>query len=218
MALAQTISSNRTAKLGSRFSGLAQFVRARLVGWGFIALLTVVAYFSAQLALSTQVKAPRVGAAMGQQHAPDFTAKTFTVWRSSLDGTTQYQLTGDSLVHYRDDLSSVLIKPLIVATNTVSGKRITTITAEHGLIRNNGELLQLTRKVKVVRTLNAAEPSTLESDSLVLAPDINFVITRSPITLTQGANQSTAQGGIEYTHTDSTLQLTGNVRTILNPK
>ncbi len=207
------------------FFWLGRFLRARLVGWGFIALLVVVAYFSARLALDTQYKTPRGEIAVGQKHAPDFSAKHFTVWRSSLDGTTQYQLTGESIIHYRDDLSSVLVKPLIIAkTSTPNAKPnqhrslITTITAGNGMMRNDGELIQFTNAVKVVRKTPDAPLSTLQSESLVLLPDADWVVTRSSVTLSQGKNQSIAQGGMEYSHADADLQLLGNVRTTIAPK
>jgi lipopolysaccharide export system protein LptC len=204
---------------------LARFLRARLVGWGFLLVLAMVAYFSARLALDTQYKAPRSAAPVGQKHAPDFTAKQFTFWRSSLDGSTQYQLTGDSIIHYRDDLSSVLVKPLIIAKTSAANAApnrhrsvVTTITAGNGLIRNDGELIQFTNAVKVVRKAPDVALSTLQSDSLVLLPDADWVVTRSPVTLTQGGNQSLAKGGMEYSHTDADLQLIGPVRTTVAPK
>lgn len=200
--------------------GLVHFLRARMVGWGFIALLAIIAFFSARLALNTQYKAPRTAAAVGQKHAPDFTAKQFTLWRNSLDGATQYQLSGDTIVHYRDDLSSDLVKPLITANtkSATSGELTTSITADKGLIRNDGELVQFTSHVNVVRKSPNTALSTLQSDSLVLAPDVDYVITKSPVTVTQGRNQSIAQGGISYSHADTVLQLTGNVHTTIGPK
>jgi lipopolysaccharide export system protein LptC len=185
----------------------------------------VVAFFSARLALDTQFKTPRSAAPVGQKHAPDFTAKQFTIWRSSLDGATQYQLTGDSIIHYRDDLSSVLIKPIVVAkTSNPQAKPnqhrqvVTTIVAGNGLIRNEGELIQFTNAVKVVRKAPDAPLSTLQSDSLVMLPDTDWVVTRSPVTVTNGQNQSIAKGGLEYSHTDADFQLAGPVRTTIAPK
>lgn len=206
------------------WAGLLQFVRARLIGWGFIAILALVALFSARLALNTQYKTPRPAAAIGQKHAPDFTATQFTLWRNSLDGTTQYQVSGDTITHYRDDLSSVLIKPLIVAKTQSTGAAAatnaitTTITANDGLIRNDGELVQLMGKVHVQRTTRNTSLSSLQTDSLILAPDVDLVVSRSPVTLTQAKNQSTAQGGISYSHADAVLQLAGNVHTTIAPK
>ncbi len=202
------------------WAGVLQFLRARLIGWGFIAFLALVALFSARLALNTQYKAPRAAVIVGQKHAPDFTANQFTLWRNSLDGTTQYQVSGDAFTHYRDDLSSELVKPLIVV-KTQSASQValtTTLTANNGLIRNDGELVQLMGTVNVQRKTNSTSLSTLQTDSLVLAPDIDLVVSRSPVTLTQGKNQSVAQGGISYSHADAVLQLTGNVRTIIAPK
>jgi lipopolysaccharide export system protein LptC len=204
---------------------LGRFVRARLIGWGFIAVLAVVAYFSARLALDTQYKAPRAAPTVGQKHAPDFTAKNFTVWRSSIDGKTQYQLTADSMVHYRDDLSSVLLRPVIHAktVNPNAGANQhrmieTHIVAGNGLVRNEGELIQFTHAVKVTRTAPNVPVNTLQSESLIVMPDTDWVVTRSPVILTQGKNISVAQGGMEYSHTDADLQLQGSVRTTLAPK
>ncbi len=203
---------------------LGRFMRARLIGWGFIALLAIVAYFSARLALDTQYKAPRVAAPVGQKHAPDFTAKNFSLWRSSLDGKSQYQLIADSMVHYRDDLSSVLTKPVIHAKtlNQNAGANQhnmiqTHIVAGNGLIRNDGELIQFSNTVKVTRTALGMPTSTLLSASLVVMPDTDWVATNSPTTLIQGKNISVAQGGMEYTHTDADLRLKGPVRTTIAP-
>ncbi len=195
-----------------------QFLRVRAVGWGFIALLAIVAYFSARLALNTQFKAPRTAGAPTQKHGPDFTAKQFSLWRTSLDGETQYKLTGDSLIHYRDDLSSVLVQPRIVAVTKRGIERTTTVSANNGLIRNEGELVQFTQNVKITRESRGSATSTLASDSFVIAPDINLIVTRSPVTVTQGKHQSTALGGIEYAHNDATLQMSGTVRTIIAPQ
>ncbi len=204
---------------------LGRFLRARLIGWGFIALLATVAYFSARLALDTQYKAPRGAETQVHKHAPDFTAKNFTLWRSSVDGKTQYQLTADSMVHYRDDLSSVLVKPVIHAKtlNPHAGANQhqmvqTHIVAGNGLVRNDGELIQFTKAVKVTRTAPGVAINTLQSDSLIVMPDTDWVVTRSPVTLTQGKNVSVAQGGMEYAHTNADLQLYGSVRTTLEPK
>jgi lipopolysaccharide export system protein LptC len=204
---------------------LGRFMRVRLVGWGFIALLAIIAYFSARLALDTQYKAPRASKAVGQKHAPDFSAKQFTLWRSSLDGATQYQLTGESIIHYRDDLSSVVVKPHIIAKTTMANAKPnqhrqlqTTVTANDGLIRNDGELVQLTHAVNIVRNVAGMPASTLQSDSFVIAPDADWVSTRSPVTLTQGKNQTTALGGLEYHHADAQFQLSGRVHSIIAPK
>jgi lipopolysaccharide export system protein LptC len=198
-------------------SGFVRFFRARLIGWGFIALLLIVAFLSARLALSTQYKMPRTAAMSGQKHAPDFSAKQFTLWRSSLDGATQYQFSGDSITHFRDDLSSIVVKPLMIAKTKSANTAdlTTTITADHALIRNDGEIVQFTNTVSVTRKTPTAALSSLQSDSLVLAPDINLIITKSPVIVTHGRNQSLAQGGISYSHTDAVLQLTGGVRTII---
>jgi arabinose-5-phosphate isomerase len=204
---------------------LSRFVRARLMGWGFVAVLAVVAFFSARLALDTQHKAPRELGSTAKKHATDFTAKQFTVWRSSLDGATQYRLTGESITHYRDDLSSVIVKPLVIAKTQLTSPKpnqhrsvLTTITAGHGLIRNDGELIQLTRAVKVQRKTPDAALSTLQSDSLVLLPDTDAVLSRSAVTLTLGKHQSIAKGGLDYAHADAELQLIGPVRTTLTPR
>jgi lipopolysaccharide export system protein LptC len=200
--------------------GVIHFLRARMIGWGFIALLAMIAFFSARLALSTQYKAPRATVSVGQKHASDFTAKKFTLWRSSLDGASQYQLSGDTIVHYRDDLSSELEKPFITAKTKAlnTAYLTTTITADKGVIRNDGELVLLTNHVNVVRKTPNTALSTLQSDSLVLAPDVDYIVTKSPVTVTQDRNQSVAQGGISYSHTDAILQLTGNVHTTIGPK
>jgi lipopolysaccharide export system protein LptC len=213
---------------------LGHFVRPRLFGWGFVGVLAVVAYFSTRLALDAQYKTPRSVAAAGSRHAPDFTAKQFTLWRSSLDGATQYQLQAQSMVHYRDDLSSELVNPTMVAKTQPGGAAAvasaaraglpppkpveTVIIAGKGLVRNDGELIEFTEAVKVQRSAGNVPLSTLETASLVLLPDSDWVVTRSPVTMTQGKNSSTAQGGIEYSHSDAQLQLKGPVQMVFYPK
>ena len=214
----------------------AVYLRARWVGWAFLALLASVAFFSARLALTTVYKAPRSSVASQQKHAPDFTVSRFTVWRSSLDGASEYQFSGDSLVRYRDDLSAVVVKPSIAVSTLTQNPSVqqhrqvlTTIRAERGLMRNDGELFQFMGDVTVQRTAGAQPSktnaqagtayaralSTLQSDSLVLLPDVDRVSTRSAVTVTQGAYQSIAKGGLDYAHADASLQLLGGVRSVI---
>ncbi len=244
IAVLSALTSTFPHWLSSPVYWLARFVRARFLGWGFIAVLALIAYFSARMALEPTVKAASRSPSSTVRHLPDFTAKHFTIWRNSLDGSSQYQLQAQSMTHYRDDLSTVLLKPVIhittapakpngvssvestgaqplpalKATNTKHARVDTHIVADHGWVRNDGELIQLTQQVKVTRKASGVPTSTLQSASLVLLPDTDWVATHSPVLLTQGKNVANAQGGLEYTHSDAVLDLLGPVRMTLPSK
>ncbi len=95
-------------------------VRARAFGWGFVAILASIAVFSTRLVLETQPHtAHKTTASTAQKHMLDYSIQDLSVWRTSLDGTTRNHLSAKSLSHYRDDLSSVLEHPLLIAESTL---------------------------------------------------------------------------------------------------
>jgi LPS export ABC transporter protein LptC len=211
------------------FFAIGRFIRARAFGWGFVAILAAVAIFSGKLALETRPQTARkTKAAVAKNHLSDYEIQGVNIWRTSLDGSTQNHLSADSLVHYRDDLSSVLSKPLLIATSAVpvaaspatvlQHRTITnTIRADTAKLRNDGESIEFINAVNIERIVPAMLPSVLTTDSLTVLPDSNTVFSNSAVLLTQGKDTSLSQNGLSYFYTDAVLQLNGPVHAVLMP-
>jgi LPS export ABC transporter protein LptC len=208
---------------------LGRTIRARAFGWGFVAILATVALVSTRLVLETQPhNTHKTTATRAQKHLIDYSIQELSLWRSSLDGTTRNHLSAKSLIHYRDDLSSVLEQPLLIAESSLAPNAlapnpvkhqniINTLSAKQAHLRNEGESIEFEGDVHVVRQIPNTPNNVLSTDLLTVLPDSSQVFTPSAVTLTQGDNTVTSSTGINYTHNDAVLQLNGAVHAILLP-
>ena len=210
------------------FTGVWNYARARWVGWAFLAILTAIAAWSTQVALSSKPSAPKSNQGPSLKHELDFSTKKIEQWRSSKDGTTRYHLKADSAVHYRDDLSSDWLNPSIVAltNNKVKDTSAAANQSKHSVLTttmlansaqafNDGERIELVGNVRIERRAPTMPTNTLQSEALTLFSDTDTVTTTKKVALTQGKNSSVAQNGLEYKHADAVMTMNGPVRTTL---
>jgi len=93
-------------------------------------------------------------------HDPDYTVQNFTVVRLSDIGETRYSLTATQLIHYPDDDTSHLVKPLLKQLQP--GKPETRVRADRGLTTAQGEEVRLYDNVEIFR---AGEKKTASKDA-----------------------------------------------------
>ncbi len=215
---------------------IIRFIQVRALGWFFIFFLLVIAFISIRLTLENNYK-PTTSIRENnlRQHLPDYTITGLRLWRTSVDGRTQSQLSADSLVHYRDNLSSTIINP-VLTTNTMAASIYSTdkllnqantlqhlnvhslIQAKQAVLRNEGESIEFSGEVNITRTLPNLPSSLLKTEQLILFPDTNQLFSKTETTIIQGKDTIISKNGIHYAHNNAQLQLNGPIKAILMPK
>lgn len=215
---------------------IVHFIQARALGWFFILFLSVIAFISIRLTLENKYK-PAISIRKNnvQQHLPDYTITGLRLWRTSMDGRTQSQLSADSLVHYRDDLSSIITNPVLIANTTATDTHSTNksinqmnmpqhlnirnlIQAKQAVLRNEGESIEFSGEVNITRTVPNLPSSVLKTEHIILFPDTNQLFSKTETSIVQGKDIIVSKNGIRYAHNDAQLQLNGPIKAILMPK
>jgi LPS export ABC transporter protein LptC len=215
---------------------IIRFIQMRALGWVFIFFLSVVAFVSIRLTLENKHK-PAISIRENslRQHLPDYTITGLRLWRTSTDGRTQSQLSADNLVHYRDDLSSIITNPVLTANTTAmsihsidkSAHQISTpqhlnirnlIQAKQAILRNEGESIEFSGEVNITRTVPNLPSSVLKTEHIILFPDTNQLFSKTETSIIQGTDTIISKNGIRYAHNDAQLQLNGPIKAVLISK
>lgn len=205
------------------WQAVRNYLRYRWMSWLFIIVLAVVALWSARVALQTKPKEVSFKEPTVLKHEPDFEATQLKLWRTSNNGQMRMTISGDKVVHYRDDKSSTYDKPKIV----LQGKGYTTrVVADMGLMLNDGEQLDLIGNVSIdkkldtsVRSVNGKKlesPVSFKTERLSFYANEKKISTQTATVFEQGVNVLKAAAGFEYHYDQETITFFGPVRAQLS--
>lgn len=126
-------------------------------------------------------------------HDPDYTAKNFTVVKLSDLGETQYSLAAAELLHYPDDDSSHLARP--VFKEVQPGQPEVRVTASRGIVTSQLEEVRLYDNVELFRagdkkaqSYQDSQDMTLNTSFLRVRPDEDHADTPERVVMHNGAS------------------------------
>lgn len=124
---------------------------------------------------------------------PDYIVDNFSWVRMSETGQPRYVISGERLTHRPADNTSVIEKP-VVHSITVDHP-LMTVTAEHALVNQNQNQIDLTQNVDIQRPGSAtSQPLRIRTEALTVLPDDDIVKTALPVTMKLGTATVNAIG------------------------
>lgn len=143
------------------------------------------------------------------EHFPDYFMENFTLTNMDITGKPSYILRASKMQHYSDNNSSELEQPRI---QFLGEKSDWSITAEHALILENDNQIQLRNNVQLSRNASAEQaPMTIDTEYL----SIN---TSTEVAETQYLAQVSSKGlsmtskGLVYDSRNGILKLVSEVK------
>ena len=141
-------------------------------------------------------------------HDPDYTVDKFVLTRLSETGEPRYALAAARMLHYPDDDTSHLIKPLL--TQSQPGKPETRINAGRGLVSADGREVRLFDQVDLLkgaeRGAKEAEELRVRTSYLRVLPDDDKADTPERVVIERG--RSTLAGtGMDFDNRYRRIQL-----------
>jgi lipopolysaccharide export system protein LptC len=144
------------------------------------------------------------------RHDPDYIVKGFVITREGADGNPRYTLSAASMIHYPDDDSTHLEKPLFSGFS--KGRAPLHIEADKGLISSNGEHAYFRGHVKVTREAYDGESElTIQTSYLHIIPDQDLAQTDKPVTIRDARTIVTAIG-LELNNKTRVIKLLSRVK------
>lgn len=178
------------------------------VHWLPLVLAALIALMSAWL--NQLAKSPEAADDTGFDHAPDYIVENFKVRTYGLDGQPRHILQAQRMIHYMDDDTSELDRPLFHLT-TAERARIE-ISAQRGLIFGDRDSIHFLGEVRAMRHASPEQSAfLLTGEHLRVVPDAGILNSDKPITLHQGKSAIHA-GGLYADEQKQRLELTGGVR------
>ncbi len=154
-------------------------------------LLTLIA-FSSWLIADRIMPKPEVFPSTAS-HRPDSFSEQFTKTVMNLDGTPKHKLTAESMIHFRDDKSTELKKPIFVFFD--DDQPPWTVRSDTGLVSSNGKSILLGGNVFINRP---AAPGVRRIDiitkNLTVKPKANTAETEEFAELTSRSNRISGTG------------------------
>ena len=185
-----------------------------------IALLGLMAMTSYWLVRNTpESREPELEAA--PRHVPDYFMRDFSVRVFGADGKLKSEMLGVEGRHFPDTDTLEIDKPRIRILG--ADGRVTTATAQRGLINSDGSEVQLFERAVVVReaSTNAqglvTPRSEMQSDFLHLFANTEQVRSHLPVVLVRGRGDRFTADAMNYDNLDRVMQLKGRVRGTLQP-
>ena len=160
----------------------------------------------------------------GEQNAPGFNAgnepdyivDNFSWVRMSEAGKPRYVISGERLTHHPVDNTALVDKP-VVQSLTVEHPPMT-MTAEHALVSQNQNQIDLTGNVDIKRPAGAkSEPLRIRTEALTVLPDEDIVKTDKAIEMQLGASSVTGVGMLANNATQQ-VHLGGRGQIIYPPR
>ncbi len=147
------------------------------------------------------------------RHDPDTVVENFMLRRFNSEGFLQSRLRAPHLVHYPDDESSLIQKPLY--TYYRPGLPDTIITGEQARVTEKGDKVYLWGNVIASRAASPTRPEMVaKTHDITIRPDDGTGHTDSPVEITQGP--SWIKGiGMDIDHNTSVFTLRSRVTGIL---
>ena len=155
------------------------------------------------------------------RHVPDYFMHDFSVKVFAEDGRLKSELVGTEGRHYPDTDTLEIDKPRIRILGAEG--RVTTATAQRGLINSDGSEVQLFDRAVVVREAHTnaqglvTPRSEMRSDFLHLFANTEQVRSHLPVVLLRGRGDRFTADAMNYDNLDRVLQLKGRVRGTLQP-
>ena len=157
------------------------------------------------------------------RHVPDYFMRDFAVRVFGADGKLKSEILGIEGRHFPDTDTLEIDRPRIRILG--ADGRLTTATAQRGLINSDGSEAQLFERAVVVRetSKNAqgqiTPRSEMQSDFLHLFANTEQVRSHLPVVLLRGGGDRFTADAMSYDNLDRVMHLKGRVRgTLLPPK
>ena len=179
-----------------------------LLPLAMLVLLAALTFWLSRLIEGDKPRAPL-------RHDPDYIVDRFEVRRFDTGGKLQHTLSGDKLVHFPDDDTTVVSAPRLTYHQTAP----TEISARAAHIGRDGKEVDLVDSVRVIRHAASgdAAPTQIDTRSLTIFPDEEKGLTRETVTITQG--RSVVRGhGMEIDNRTGLSVLHGRVKGTLYSK
>jgi lipopolysaccharide export system protein LptC len=155
------------------------------------------------------------------RHVPDYFMRDFSVRVFGQDGKLKSEMLGVEGRHFPDTDTLEIDKPRIRILGAEG--RLTTATAQRGLINADGSEVQLFERAVVVReaSTNAqgqvVPRSEMQSDFLHLFANTEQVRSHLPVVLVRGRGDRFMADAMDYDNLDRVIELKGRVRGTLQP-
>lgn len=147
---------------------------------------------------------------------PDYIIDNFSWVRMSETGKPRYVISGERLTHHPVDNTALVDKP-VVQSLTVEHPPMT-MTAEHALVSQNQNQIDLTGNVDIQRPAGAkSEPLRIRTEALTVLPDEDIVKTDKAIEMQLGAS-SVAGVGMLANNATQQVHLGGRGQIIYPPR
>lgn len=169
----------------------------------FFAALAALTYW---LDVSTRPEEPRKEATA--RHSPDAIVDDFEARRYDREGALLHRLRATAMRHYAQDDRSELDRPELFWQRRPPLR----LTAERGSIRGNGEIVELSGQVMLVREAEPSRPATrLTCERLLVWPEEERAESTSPVRIEQGASWIIGSA-LSANHKTGLYELAGPVR------
>jgi lipopolysaccharide export system protein LptC len=129
----------------------------------------------------------------GAGNEPDYIIDNFSWVRMSEAGKPRYVVSGDRLTHRPADNTALVEKPVV--QNLTDDHPPMTMTAEHALVSQNQNQIDLTGNVDIQRPAGTdSQPLRIRTQALTVLPDEDIVKTDKPIDMKLGASSVNGVG------------------------
>ncbi len=171
-------------------------------------ILAVLVLGSHWLIPSISTDRPTAGS---EEHKMDYYVRDFTTTLMGEQGEPFRQLSAELMVHYPDNDTTELTKPLI----TMFEQQVPEwqITSETGWLSGDGDLLLLQGKVTIDRPKTATqEPARMITSNLRMQPNQNYAETEEAITIDTVDNRISSKGMQAWLTDPMRIKFRANVR------
>ncbi len=126
-------------------------------------------------------------------HSADYYSKGYKKWEMNESGTLKSQLLADHMIHYSDDGTTVMTKPLMYSYNEKKPPWV--IQSETGILSADGKNLLLNGKVTIDRAKGpGVRALTINTSNLTVKPDSSYAETKEWAELISPPNKTTGTG------------------------
>jgi lipopolysaccharide export system protein LptC len=185
--------------------------------WRLLALMLTAVFFafgSFWLVQVMQGEENAPGANAGNE--PDYIVDNFSWVRMSEAGKPRYVISGERLTHRPADNTALVEKPVVQSLTAEHPPM--TMTAEHALVSQNQNQVDLTGNVDIQRPASAnSQPLRIRTEALTVLPDEDLVKTDKPIDMKLGASSVNGVGMVANNATQQ-VHLGGRGQIIYPPR
>ena len=150
-------------------------------------------------------------------HSPDYFSKGYTKWEMNESGTLKKQLLAEEMIHYSDDGTTHMVKPVMFFFKEKTPPWI--VKSETGILSGDGKDLLLNGQVTIDRAkAKGVRQLTINTSELKVKPETSYAETNEWAELISVPNKTTGTGMkltfVEPIH----LQLLSHVKGIYETK